>query len=344
MKKALVASLLFVLALSSLAQDAPRVIYPNEYTPSPCAADPKVTCQAFPQARASEWAATFRGFNLHQEWADAHWDEMMQAFLPLCRKIANCFTTVDNDWVFCLDIMKDEFLGTCDRFEKGSDDHTQCIMFAMTYYVGLGAKTKIDAEAKACAKALPPPPTERTLTAWMKPEKLKVDHDGKIWVHAYDAQTHIPVRALLTIDGGGKLQSTDNPDPTTGYAAIYRLRLKRVPNAQGHRDVVAPTATLKATGYQPYTFTIPVDVPRLVVEMSPSPDQLMVGKNSITVTARDAATGKPVRARVMAEDMALGDANTPLELTLTPKDKRPEIWVTSLYDRYSDVVVAKRGE
>ncbi|MDQ3280960.1 MAG: hypothetical protein M3Q69_06075 [Acidobacteriota bacterium] len=341
--KKLLGLFLLALAPSLFAQDADRVLYPDDYKPSPCAPDAKVTCQAFPQSRASEFAATFRGFNLHQEWADAHWDEMMQAFLPLCRKISNCFTTVDNDWVFCTDIMKDEFLAACDKFEKGSDDHTQCVMFAMTYYVGLGAKTKVDAQAKACVKALPPAP-EKTMTAWMKPAKLKVDHDGRIWVTAYDADTHIPVRALLTIDGGGKLQSTDNPDPTTGYPAIYRLRLKRVPNAEGHRDVVAPTATLKATGYKPYTFTLPVDVPRMTVEMSPCPDQLKVGQNTITITARDAETGKPVRARVMAEDMVLGDTNVPLELTLTPKDKRPEIWVTSLYDRYNDVVVAKRGE
>jgi hypothetical protein len=75
--------------------------------------------------------------------------------------------------------------------------------------------------------------------------------------------------------------------------------------------------------------------------MTPSPDQLKPGKNIITVTARDAATGKPVEARVMAEDMAVGETNKPFELQLTRRDKRPEIWVTSLFDRYSDVVVAK---
>jgi hypothetical protein len=115
----------------------------------------------------------------------------------------------------------------------------------------------------------------------------------------------------------------------------------RVPNADGHRDIGAPTVTLNATGYKPLTIPIEMDVPKAIVEMSPAADQLKPGMNTITVTARDAATGEPAELRVMVGDRVLGNVNQPLQFEWPQGQKRPEIWVTSLYDQYSDAVVAK---
>jgi hypothetical protein len=72
------------------------------------------------------------------------------------------------------------------------------------------------------------------------------------------------------------------------------------------------------------------------VEMKPA--KLRRGKNIVTITAVDSVTGKPVEARVMGGERVLGKTNQPFEIEIT--GKRPEIWVTNLYDRYSDVVVA----
>jgi hypothetical protein len=44
--------------------------------------------------------------------------------------------------------------------------------------------------------------------------------------------------------------------------------------------------------------------------------------------------------RVMAGDLVLGNANAPVTLEWKKGQKRPEIWITSLFDRYGDEVVA----
>lgn len=330
--------LFLLLALPAIAENPTREAFPSDYKPSPCAADTAAVCQSFVQSRMTEYGATFRGFNLSQEWVNAHWDEMTKLFTPLCAKIANCFTVKGNDWVFCVDLLRADFLATCDRYPANSEDRTQCTMFALTYYIGLGAKTKLHATAQECIGG-EAAPAERSLEAWIEPQTFVWGVDGELTVHAYDAETHIPVRARLTIDGG-TLRSTEGPVPTTGYPSKWRAGLKRVPNTQGHRDVVAPTATLTANGYQTLTFPIAIDVPALIVAMTPPVTQLKRGMNTITVTAHDAATGEPVRMRVMAGDRVLGNTNTPLPFEVKRGEKRPEIWVTSLWDRYSDVVVA----
>jgi hypothetical protein len=74
--------------------------------------------------------------------------------------------------------------------------------------------------------------------------------------------------------------------------------------------------------------------------MTPPPAELKPGTNTITVTTLDAATGKPAEMRVMAGDRVLGKANAPLQFEWKRGEKRPEIWVTSLWNRYSDVVIA----
>jgi hypothetical protein len=79
-----------------------------------------------------------------------------------------------------------------------------------------------------------------------------------------------------------------------------------------------------------------VQVPVMKAEMKPA--KLRRGKNRVTITAVDSVTGKPVEARVMGGERVLGKTNEPFELEIT--GKQPEIWITNLYDRYSDVVVA----
>jgi hypothetical protein len=284
-------------------------------------------------------AATFRGFNLSQDWISAHWNEMIPLFRPLCAKIGNCFTVPGNDWVYCVDMLRNEFRATCDRFPKDSTDHEQCLMFSLTYYTGLGAKTKLSQQTKECVAAQPAQEGERTLQYWITPEKFKEGFDDLLRVHVYDAETHIPVRATVTFDAG-KLVSTEGPISTAFYETKWTAGLKRVPNAQGHRDVVGATATVTANGYKTLTFPIDLAVPKVNITMSPAASELKPGKNAITVSAVDVVTGAPVEMRVMAGNRVVGNTNLPLQLELAPGQKRPEIWVTSLFDRYSDMVVA----
>lgn len=336
MKKTL--ALLLLLATSALAQTTTkREEFPSDYKPAACAPATDAVCKSYTQAKLREAAGTYRAFHIDDKWLAAHWDELIAAYTPICAKMASCMTVRDNTWQYCRDMMRDDFVAVCDRYPKGSVDAENCGMVSLTYFIGLPSHQALQEEALACT-ASQPQGAERTLAAWVDPEKIPLDFNGQIRFYAYDAETHIPVRALLEIDAG-KLISIEGPVPKTGYANKWTARLKRVPRADGHSDVVLPTVTLKATGYKPLTFKLNMDVPRMKVEMTPS--TLQVGKNTVTVTARDVATGAPVEARVMAGKMVAGRTNEPFELELTEQDQLPEIWVTSLYDRYSDAVVSK---
>ena len=335
MKKTL---LLLLLALPAIAQGPVREAFPSDYKPSPCAADPAAVCKSFERSRIASYAALFRGFDLKQTWVDSHWDEMMKLFAPLCTKIANCFPVKDNTWVFCIDLMRDDFINTCERFPKGSDDRSQCRMLAITFVTGIAGISDLHKAAQECAAAQPSTGPHR-LEAWVRPEKMDLDYNGELTVFAYDAETHLPVRASLSVDAG-KLTRTDGP-AAAGSILKWRAGLKRVPNAQNHRDVVLPTATLEATGYEPLTIHFPVEVPTVNVTMTPPAAQLKPGPNTITVTTVDSITGKPVERRVMAPEQVITRLD-PLQLELAAGQKRPEIWVTSLFDRYSDVVVAEK--
>ena len=331
---------LLLLATTAFAQTPPREPFPSEYVASPCAADADAVCESFPQAQMRAFAKTFRGYSLEQQWADAHWDEMRALFAPFCKKIGNCFTNLNNDWVYCLDLARDDFLGTCSRFPEGSHDRDQCTMFAMTYYVGLGPKTKLHAAAQECAKQTPAPAALRKLEGWIQTTPLRIDHDGELLIQAIDAETRVPVRAKVTINGDGELRSTEGPVPTTGYPLKWKAKMVQVPDGKGHRKIVAPTVTFTADGYEPLTVQMPIPIPTMAVEMTPAAAKLRRGKNEITITARDTVTGKPVWGRVYAGETVLGETNKPLTLELQRGQKRPEIWVMSLYDRYDDVVVA----
>jgi hypothetical protein len=336
MKKAL---LLFLLALPAMAQSSAPEAFPSDYKPSACAPDPAAVCKSFPKNRIAEYGATYRGFDIKDAWLDAHWDETTKLFEPLCAKIANCFTVKDNTWVWCIDLMRDDFLQTCERFPRKSEDYKQCRMVATTYFIGIAAITDLYDAAQKCAdgQAAAEP---RKLEAWVRPQKMGLDYNGELTVFAYDAETHIPVRAALSVDAG-KITKTDGP-AAAGTVLKWRAGLKRVPNARNHGDIVPPTATLQAPGYEPLTIRFPVDVPTATVTMTPPAEKLKTGTNTITVTAVDSVTGQPVEMRVMAGDAILGNTNLPLQLELEKGQKRPEIWVTSLFDHYSDIVVAEK--
>lgn len=336
MKKVL---LLLLLAASAAAEAPIRERFPDDYKPQPCATSGSAICESYSKDRMVDHASAHRGFDLRSEWVYAHYDEMVQAFAPICTKIGNCFTVKGNNWVYCVDMMKPDFLGVCDKYPEGTDEHRQCSMFAFTYYLGLGPQTKDHKAAQECVAAGPAQEGERTLEAWMEPTSFAADFNGKIAVYAYDSDTHIPVRARLSIDAG-KVKSGEGPIATAGYPITWRAGLRRVPNANGHRDLIAPTMTLQATGYKPLTLPMAIEVPQLIVEMTPAATELKPGLNTFTITARDAKTGEPAEVRVMAGDLVLGNANAPVQLEIAAGKKRPEIWVTSLYDRYSDVVVA----
>src|SRR5688572_6768633 len=233
--------LLLLLALPAFADAPAREIFPSDYEPSPCAPDTATVCKSFPKERMSSYGGNFRGFNMKQEWVNEHWDEMLAAFTPICAKMGNCFTVEVNDWVFCLDLMRNSFVAECDRFPTDSEDRRQCTWFATTYFIGLGGKTKLHESVQECVAAQPPSAI-RKLEAWLEPNAFAYDFDGQLTAYAYDAETRIPVRAKIAIDGG-VLKAIEGKFPTVGYPVKWRAGFKRVPNAQGHNDVVAPTAT-----------------------------------------------------------------------------------------------------
>jgi hypothetical protein len=330
--------ILLFLATAAVAENAPPTTYPQDFTPHPCAPDAAAVCEAVPAGQIAARGTTFRGYDIHQEWIDAHYDEMVQAFRPLCAKAGSCFTNKNNDWVYCLDMVREDFLAQCDRFSVGSPDRDQCTMFAMTYYVALGAKTKLHDEARRCVAKQPPATEERTLEAWFTRPSFTANFEGELLIHAIDAETRLPVRAKLSIDSEAPLRSTEGPVPTTGYPSRWKARMARVKTENGRRELAAPTVTVTAEGYKPLALKMPIAVPMLVAEMTPK--QLKRGKNKFTVTVRDAETGKTMRGRVMAGDLAIGETDQPLELTVAAGEKVPQIWVMSLYDKYGDVVVS----
>ena len=335
MKKTL--SLLILAAFPLFAGAAERNPFPSDFTPSACAPEAGSVCETFAKQNFVTFGAQFRGFDLDRKWIDAHWEEMRTAFLPICAKIANCFTIPGNPSTFCIDLARNEFQRPCDRFEPGTRDHDQCTMFATTWVIGLGIKKQQHLEAQSCATKAASG-EKRKLEAWTSPSRITADFDGKLRIFAIDADSRIPVRARIASDGPGRFRSTEGPVPTAAAILEWNPRLKRVPNAEGHTNVVVPSFTLEADGYEPLTIPAPMEIGTMLVEMTPSRAELRSGRNMVTITARDAVTGQPVEARVMAGAHIAGEANTPFELVIEA-GKVPEIWVTSLFDRYSDVVV-----
>ena len=340
MRPALAFLILFTSA--ALAQAPAREAFPSDYTPSACA--PTSVCKSFNQSQFAEVAA-LRGYDIGQEWVDAHWKELTEALRPSCTKVATCFATAGNHFTFCNDILQDEVYRVCERYEPGSTDRTKCDFFIRTWWAGADRRSREPWEAaQACAATQAS--AERTLLTWMVPEKIDASYKGTFIIHALDSETRVPVQARVHVQSKEPIYAEDATDglPTTSLRVPWQPKLTRIPNANGHRDVAPPEVRVEAAGYRTVTFRLPVDVPTMKVEMTPPPKKLKKGRNTVTIVARDAATGELVEARVMGGYAVLGKTNEPFELELTKGQKRPEIWVTSLYDRYSDVVVAPAGK
>lgn len=337
--------LLVLLAPALLAETtpekAPPTPFPADYQRSPCA--PKKACRPVPQSTFAEIAA-LRGSDIGQEWVDAHWTELVAAIAPACERIATCFTVAGNDHLFCNDIATEEITPVCSRYPDGSEDRKKCVAFTAVYMASVDSNSlPLWTEAQACAKAAQTTaPAQRTLKYWMSPGQLDLNKPATYRVYTLDSVTGVSVLAKLLIDSKQPIYAEDSPDgtPTSFYKVPWKPSLIRVPNARGRRDLVAPKVRIVAQGYREETFMLPVAIPVMKVNMNPPAKKLKRGKNTVTITARDAATGQPVEARVMGDSLVLGKTNEPFELVLARGKKQPEIWVTSLYDRYQDVVVA----
>jgi len=340
-------AILILTALPILAEAPVREPFPADYKPSPCA-DPSKVCQSFNQSQFAEIAA-IRGFDIGQEWVDAHWKELTEAIRPICAKVANCFAAPNSEFTFCNDLLREEIYKVCDRYPADSTDRTKCDFFIRIYWAGHDRHSKEPwSEAQACLTAQAPAiPVERTLDHWVVPASFGPDYKGSFVIYAIDSETRVPVRARLHLETKERIFAQDSADglPTTFLRVPWNVKLQRVAAANGHQDVVPPLVRIEAPGYKTVTLRLPVEVPRMIVEATPPPAKWKPGKNTITILARDASTGEPVDARVMSGGYTiLGNTNQPFELELVRGQKRPEIWVTSLYDRYSDAVVAPAGK
>ncbi len=337
---------LIVSATSLFAQQS-RDPFPADFTPSPCA--PVGSCRTFSDSELVSAAFKFYGLQLDMKWVLAHRDTVLKGLEMACQRHATCLATPGNIFWFCDDVLAAEARPVCDKLFPGDE---QCAVFRETYLLGIDIKAKaVWDEATACASKLPAVAHSKPLDFWMTPSTLPVGFSGKVKFYALDPDTHVPILAGITFENQSVLAPA-NPfgSPASFYPFDYKLRYNRVPNADGHTDVVPPMITVTAPAYPtgasgpsyPVTkFRLPAEVPKMIVEMEPAPDQLRRGKNVVTIHAHDAATGKPVEARVMLGDEAVGDTNQPITLELPRKGRHAEIWVTSLFDKYSDVVIAK---
>ncbi|HEY6844471.1 MAG TPA: hypothetical protein VI391_09900, partial [Thermoanaerobaculia bacterium] len=180
----------------------------------------------------------------------------------------------------------------------------------------------------------------KPLTIWMKPAVLEPGFNGWLEFYSLDPETNLPVFATFKFDNE-VVYAPANPAglPATGYGFPYKVKFKRVPNAQGHTDLVPPNITATAEGYPTVTFPLAAEVPKAIITMKPAAGELHAGENTVTIEAHDATSGKPVELRVMFGDDIAGMTNQPLTLNV-PRGKRPEIWATSMFNQYSDMVIA----
>ena len=335
--------LLLTFAATALGQTQPaRVPFPDDYTPSPCAATG--VCKSFERYKFIAAGQTFLGLTMQDAWVTEHWEELTTAMQPGCAKMASCYASNDTSFMFCNDAVVPEMRTICNRFAEKSFDREQCQMFVETYVLGIDSNSGDRwREAQKCAKekalfqekSVPP-------IVWTVPEKFSPDYKGTITVYAQDPDTHLPVPSQVEIEKTN-LYTSGAPvgRPTTFYGFKWPAKLTRVPNAQGHSDVIGPNVTIAAKGYPPVTFRMPIEVTPVQLEVQPPLSRLKAGKkNNVTFVARDAKTGMPVEMRIMMGEEIVGNSNKPVIVEWKRGTKRPELWATSLFNRYNDTVIA----
>lgn len=340
MPKTLGIFLIALVATGALAGHRPsigRQPFPDDYTPSPCA---PATCTSLPnKLEIAATGAPVRGYSLDPEWVQKHGDEVIALMAPTCAKLATCYATPGNDARFCADLTAPIFWSTCDRYPVGSEMYRHCSMFARLYavHVDIAAKPKWK-RAQDCAKRAEST-GRKSLKISFLPEKIGPDYAGEFVVYASDAATKVPIKGLLSMDATTLRSRGLQGKPWTNYEIEWKPKFVRVPGANGHEELVAPKITVTAEGYKPVTLPMPMEPRKAIVELTPLPAKWKRGKNKITVHARDAETGKPVELRVLFGETILGNSNEPLELEIKGGQKRPEIWATSLFNLYDDIVV-----
>ncbi|HEX7154540.1 MAG TPA: hypothetical protein VF618_23850 [Thermoanaerobaculia bacterium] len=325
------------LATAALAQTPPAP-FPEDFTPSPCAAQD--ACTSFKTSEFSPLASRLLGLQLDSEWVRTNEAMMMEAMRPICRKIASCYTIQGANFQFCHDSLMPEIRGICaTKFANGSRDFEQCGAFTEIWASGVDQLSSARwAKAQECAR---PSWTTKSVAPeiWLVPAKIPRDYKGDITVYARDPETKLPVPAKVEIAEQNVFSSlSPSGRPATFYAFKWPVKLNRTTNPDGHRDLVPPMVTVTAEGWAPATFPMPVDVPKMSIEMKPA--RLKPGRNRVTVTTRDAETGKPVEARVMFGTVVAGESNKELVINV-PRKNRPQLWVTDLFERYGDVVIAR---
>lgn len=341
MKQTLVVALL-LFATAALAVDAPREIFPSDYEPHICA--PQDVCQSFTNISFAAAASHFLLRSMDSAWVDGHRDEMMKFIGPHCTKRATCMASPGREFWFCNDVFAQELRNECrSRYpDSGATHHDfeQCLTFVDTYSAGVDQRGSADWKAaQACAaKSGVAPAGPGKMEWWSVPAVIGPGYRGDIQIFTIDTLTHVPVGAEINIDG----QTVYSTDAPTGRAYTYYLfkwprRLKRVQRADGHSDVIAPPMTLTAAGYETLTATVPTNVPKMVVSLFPK--KLRKGRNTVKITTVDEGTGAPVEAQVMYGESTAGATNQPIKLEIPRDGKHPDIWVTSPFNTYSDVVV-----
>jgi hypothetical protein len=335
------AALLLLLPVLASAQDAPRHPFPRDYTPHPCAA--KGLCeQGFTHSEMARLGNRMFGLYVDLEWVKLHEKELFEeSFEPMCHRLETCYAVPGNTTEFCNDYMVGEMRAVCDRF-KSESDHTKCAEYVEMYMLGIDTGSlPVWKEAQACTNSqFPDWKSDVPPVVWVEPARIPAGFSSRLKIFAQDVKTKVPVQARITV-GDQVLFSKINPNGRvdTYYPFTWPIKLVRVRRADGHEDLVPPMVTVKAERYPAVTFPMPYDVPTLKTSITPELSKLKKGTNRITVSAVDAATGKPVEMRVMAGTTVLGESNKPIELVLT-SGRTPEIWATSLFNVYSDVVIA----
>ena len=316
--------------------------FPDDYVPSPCAMTN--VCESFAAHEISRAGTQMQGYSMmRQGWIDSHWDELMTAAKPYCTKLATCYATPGNTNMFCDDVVLTLMMGICDRWPAKSDDHDQCFLLMRAYASGVDQRSYANyLESQKCARANAPANQPlRKLDLKIVPESVPSDFKGKIVMYAFDHETHVPMQAYIQV-GDEILYARDAPDgrPATAYWLPWKAKLVRVRNASGHEDVTPPMVTITRDGYETIKFPMPMTITKVTAQISPSADKLKRGaKNNVTINLHD-AKGKPAEGVVYAGERQIGFANEPVSIEWKKGEKRPEIWVKSPFDSFSDVVVA----
>ena len=341
MNFARVISLLSILAVPvAFAAETTPHPFPSDYTPHPCAAT--AACgKTFSHSELAGLGQRMFGLSISLDWVMAHEEELRKELAPKCTRIGTCYAVPGNSFQFCNDYMVGEMRTICDRYTD-ANDRQQCSYYIEMWMLGVDTHS-IDVwkEAQKCSEEkMPGWKSDVAPTVWVEPARIPPGYNGIVKIYSLDTTTKVPVQSGIQI-GDQIIYAKSNPNGRVEsyYGFKWPIKLVRAKRADGHEDVVAPMITVTNPRYPQVTLRMPYDVPTLKVEMTPAAAKLRNGKNTVTIKATDAVSGKPVEMRVMAGDRVAGDTNVPFELTLG-HGKRPEIWLTSLFDAYSDVVVA----